>query len=411
MSSGLPAHLAPDAVRRALVSAQHALVFTLLSIAILMALVFQVAHPNSNLWLSASALLPMLGFLLVAERISIVWWWVSYLIAGSVGVHLYALGLLTQLVPAQYSDGFTFLPVKIALILMGGVVLGIGAGIAGAVTGYITAEIAVGLALIQAGVPLRLDVPALVTLLVSIIIVSIVGMNNPRQMWVLPRLQRAAYDEHLALLRNNIEVRAAAVMHDTVLNHLAAIADSTKDSLDPELRQQISRDVDSLTSEEWLAETAVRSQSIDRARTGWHQSGLYAAIREGRLLGLEITTSGDLTAVSRLSREASIALGLAAKQCLVNVLKHSGTRAAEVSVYASDAEVSVMVVDSGCGFTESATGTDRLGLRSSVRKRIEIIGGSVDLWSTLGTGTSIMIRVPAKQDADSSPTETTVDAS
>ena len=82
------------------------------------------------------------------------------------------------------------------------------------------------------------------------------------------------------------------------------------------------------------------------------------------------------------------------KQCLVNVLKHSGTTHAEVAVYASESELSVMVVDNGSGFTEAATGNDRLGLRTSVRKRIEAVDGSVNVWSTPGRGTSIMIRVP-----------------
>lgn len=411
MSLGLPAHIAPNAVRSALVNAQHAVVFTLLSISVLMVLVFQSAQPESSLWLSGVALLPMLGLLLVAGRMNIVLWWLSYLTAGGIGVYFYALGVFDQAIPVQYYDGFTLLPLKIALMLMGGVILGKRAGIAGAVVGYLTAELAVGVAQTHTAVTLLFDVPAFVTLIVSILIILIFGMKDPRQIWVLPRLQRAAYDEHLASLRNKIEMQAATVMHDTVLNHLTAIAASAAVSLDPMLRQQISRDVDSLTSEEWLAETTAKSKSIDRARTDWHESGLYAAISEARLMGLSITTSGELTAVSRLSQEASVALGLAAKQCLVNVLKHSGTRNAEVSVYSSDAEVSVMVVDSGCGFTESATGTDRLGLRSSVRKRIEIIGGAVRVWSAPGHGTSIMIRVPAQQDAGPSHTEATADDS
>lgn len=393
-------------------NAQHAVVFTLLSISILVVLVFQAAQPESSLWLSGVALLPMLGLLLVADRMNIVLWWLSYLAVGGIGVYFYTLGILNQGIPLQYYDGFTLLPIKISLILMGGVILGKVAGIVGAVVGYLTAELAVGLAQTHAAVALHFDVPAFATLIVSILVVLIFGMKDPRQIWVLPRLQRAAYDEHLASLRNKIEVQAATVMHDTVLNHLAAIVGSTDDSLSPMLRQQIHRDVDSLTSEEWLAETAVSSETtIDRARTDWHESGLYAAIGEARLMGLVVTTSGELTAVSRLSREASVALGLAAKQCLVNVLKHSGTRNAEVSVYSSDAEVSVMVVDSGCGFTESATGTDRLGLRSSVRQRIELIGGAVRVWSTPGHGTSIMIRVPAEQDGGPSGAEAKADAS
>ena len=116
-------------------------------------------------------------------------------------------------------------------------------------------------------------------------------------------------------------------------------------------------------------------------------------------MGLEIEATGDLAAVGRLDRESSIALGLAVKQCLVNVLKHSGTTHAEVAVYGSESALSVMVIDNGCGFSEAATGPDRLGLRSSVRKRIELVGGQVNVWSTPGRGTSIMIKIPVAERA------------
>jgi signal transduction histidine kinase len=54
-----------------------------------------------------------------------------------------------------------------------------------------------------------------------------------------------------------------------------------------------------------------------------------------------------------------------------------------------------MVIDTGKGFSEEETGSDRLGLRQSVRRRIEAVGGTVQVWSTPGKGTSVMIRVPA----------------
>ncbi len=54
-----------------------------------------------------------------------------------------------------------------------------------------------------------------------------------------------------------------------------------------------------------------------------------------------------------------------------------------------------MVIDAGRGFSEEHVGVDRLGLRQSVRRRIESVGGGVQLWSTPGRGTSIMLRLPA----------------
>lgn len=401
MTLGLPAHLAPIVVRRSFAASQHVLALTLLAIALVMALVFQASEPTASLWLPIVAFLPAIGLLAIADRVGTAPWSLSYLAAGGVGAYLYALGMLSEVTPVQSSDGFSFLAVKVALIMVGGVTLGIVFGILDAVAGYVTAEFAIGLAQAQTGASLHFDIPTFVILVATVGVICALGANSSRQMWALPRLQRAAHDDQVAALRYRIEVNAAALMHDTVLNHLAAIAESPADTLDPRLRQQIREDVDALNAEEWLSESTEKTASDGReVRSGWQTSGLFTAIREARLMGLHVTTSGDLAAVARLDSGTSAAVGLAAKQCLVNVLKHSGSRDAEVSVYGSDSEISVMVVDGGCGFTESTAGTDRLGLRSSVRKRIELVGGHVEVWSTPGQGTSIMIRVPTARVAN-----------
>lgn len=414
VSLGLPAHLAPDAVRRSFVSAQHTVAFTLLTISVLIGLIFQGAQPSSTLWPSVIALVPALGLLLVVGRVGVnrrgvVVWSLAYLIVGGLGVHMFALGMFIQPIRVQSSDGFSFLAVKVALILVGGVVIGIGAGIVGATAGYLVGELAVGLAKVETALPLEFDIPTFVTFVLIVLIIALIGINSLRQVWVLPHLQRAAHAEHLASLRYRVEVRAAALMHDTVLNHLGAIAESGADALNASLRNQIEQDVESLTGEEWLADAAEDSAITNRsARSDWQHSGLFAAVREARVQGLAVTATGDLAAVSKLNREASTALGLAVKQCLVNVLKHSGVREAEVAVYRSNAEVSVMVVDGGCGFVERATGADRLGLRSSVRKRMELVGGTVNVWSAPGRGTSIMIKVPVEPTVASSSADAEV---
>ena len=56
-----------------------------------------------------------------------------------------------------------------------------------------------------------------------------------------------------------------------------------------------------------------------------------------------------------------------------------------------------MVIDGGKGFLERETSVDRLGLRQSVRRRIESVGGTVQVWSTPGTGTSVLISLPATE--------------
>ena len=112
---------------------------------------------------------------------------------------------------------------------------------------------------------------------------------------------------------------------------------------------------------------------------------------------MTVDVTGDLGAIGRLSSERDQAVGLAAKQCLVNVLRHAQVERAEVVIIGSESDVSVMVIDAGRGFSEEQIASDRLGLRQSVRRRIENVGGDVQLWSTPGRGTSILIRVPAEE--------------
>ncbi|MEO6943713.1 MAG: ATP-binding protein [Lacisediminihabitans sp.] len=316
----------------------------------------------------------------------------SYLIVGGAAVYWYALVFYSQTIPIASSDAFSPAFAKISLLMVGGSGAGLTAGVLWATAGYLVAELAAGAAALEAGLPLEFDgltFAALVAILVIFILVDV----GRRSSWrTQPRLHRAARDEQLDALRYRIEAKAAALMHDTILSHLAAIATSSPGPLPIALQTQIERDLEILIGEEWLSDV---SSVVDaKTRADWRSSGLYTAIQESRLMGLTVESTGDLAAVVRLDRESSTALGLAVKQCLVNVLKHSGTTQAEVAVYGSEADVSVMVVDTGKGFIETETGANRLGLRNSVRRRIEAIDGVVQIWSTPGRGTSIMIRVP-----------------
>lgn len=396
MSLGIPAHLAPQALSRAFAKGQHAVALTCLSGALLLVFIFQWSNLELVLWPAALALMPLIALLWLNDRSRTTFSSVSYLIVGGAGVYWYAITFSSQTVPGLASEEFSFALPKVALLMVGGPGAGLVTGVLWATAGYLIAEIAVGVAVVESGQPLTFDLITFLTLLALFAILVLVDVGRRSSWRAQPRLHRAARDEQVAALRYRIEAKAAALMHDTLLSHLAAIANSTSATLPAALQVQVERDLEILIGEEWLSDG---SAVVDaQARTDWRSSGLYAAIQESRLIGLEVESTGDLAAVARLDRESSAALGLAVKQCLVNVLKHSGTTQAEVAVYGSDSDVSVMVVDTGRGFTEAETGADRLGLRNSVRRRIEAVEGTVQVWSTPGRGTSIMIRVPVGAD-------------
>jgi hypothetical protein len=204
---------------------------------------------------------------------------------------------------------------------------------------------------------------------------------------VQPELLRSAREEHVSAYRAGVEAEAAAILHDTVLNHLNAIALAPDGPMDPHLARTVEADVAVLTGKGWLAPAA-------RQRPGAAVDAFAVMVDEHRAAGLDVTVSGDPAALDRLDQRAVTALVRAVGQCLANVRKHAGTDAAEVSVFDDGTSCTVMVVDDGRGFDENTTGADRMGLRGSVRDRIARVGGDVQIWSSPGSGTSVMMTVP-----------------
>ena len=392
MSLGLPSHLAPQVIGRWFVRGLHVVGFTTLAGTLLSTIAFQAANPALVIWPAIIALAPMMAVLWIADRSPTAFNSGIYLVVGAASCFGIAATFYSQSASIASSDLFSVALLKIALVMVGGPRGGLATRIGWSVAGYLTAVVSVDAAILLTGHKVRFDVATLLTFLVAVLIFVLDDRSRRLSRRSQPQLNRAARDEELAAMRHSIEVRAAALIHDTVLSHLAAIATTTDSRLPPPLRAQIGRDLEALVGEEWLGGELEGAHST--GQLDWQHSGLFAAIQETKSLGLEIDVTGDLAAISRLDREVSYALGLAVKQCLVNVLRHAETNHAEVAVYGSETEISVMVIDAGRGFRESATGADRLGLRHSVRRRIESVEGTVRVWSTPGRGTSIMIRLP-----------------
>ncbi len=392
MSLGLPSHLSARATNSAFVRALHTVGLTCVAAALIAAAIFQARNPDQILWPAMIAVVPMGILLWLHGRTRSLFFALSFLCIGGAGTYWYIVTFYSQASPILSSDAFSIDLPKIALMMVGGPGVGLLTRFVWCAVGFAVGEVAAGAALLQTGNPLQFDVTSVLAFGLISIVLLLAWASRLRVRRAQPLLHRAVRDEQVASERLSIEAKAAALMHDTVLSDLAAIASSPDGPLSAQLRQQVENDLEILIGREWLDDVP----GLDpKAAQDWNESPLNTAIMEVRALGLQIEPTGDLGCVSRLSKEASIALGLAVKQCLVNVLRHSGTLRAEVVAYGSDDEVSVMVIDAGRGFSEAEAGSDRLGLRNSVRRRMEAVGGSVQVWSTPGRGTSIVIRVLA----------------
>ncbi|TBN55423.1 ATP-binding protein [Glaciihabitans arcticus] len=397
MSLGFPIHLASHGVSWAYARACHVTAAVCLLLTIASTLLLQTAYPERLLWPTTLALLPMLAMLwLLAWRPSLAAT-VGYLLIGSASIFWFVLAS-SQLYPtATTTDTFIFTLPKVALILIGGVGSGVLPAAGWMFAAFVFGGFATVLGAMPSGMPARLDGTTIIVVALLGIVLALIAAGRTRVLAAGPGLYRAARDEHLSTVRQSLEIRAAAMLHDTVLGNLAAIAEAGDEQLPRKLREQIERDLSALVGEEWLLG---HGESAAETSTVWTTSRLAKVIDEIGARGLTIDVSGDLSALSRLAVDGATAVALAVRQCLVNVVDHAGTDRAEVVLYGSESDVSVMVVDAGVGFVIGETGSDRLGLRHSVRSRIEGVGGSVQLWSTPGRGTSVLIRVPASTDTE-----------
>jgi signal transduction histidine kinase len=97
-----------------------------------------------------------------------------------------------------------------------------------------------------------------------------------------------------------------------------------------------------------------------------------------------------------MSADAALCLFRVAQEALHNVERHAQANNVEVSVMEKDEGVALAVRDNGSGFNmSSAPKRASLGL-ASMRERIRVLGGRLDIQSTPGSGTSLSAWVPLR---------------
>lgn len=393
MTQGQSQHVGLQAVNRAFSRFAHVTGYTVLCGALVEILGYQFAAPGRVIW---PVLLPVavtLALLVILDRLRTFAISVLFLIVGGATQFLVSFALLSAFPSIRSTDAVTLSLVSVSLVLVCGSGFVPSSTIIWGTVGFAVGQLASFAAALCTGVAYRPDAISIVVEVGLVLVELTDAITRSRRLTARPELDRAVIDDELSVLRYRVEGKAAAIMHDTVLGHLSAIAAGADGQLDPRMANQIERDVAVLIGEEWLRDASPAPD--DSARSDWRRSALLAAVQEARDLSLTVDVTGDLGAIGRLTGERDVAIGLAVKQCLVNVLRHAQVSHAEVVVIGSATDVSVMVIDAGRGFSEHLVGSDRLGLRQSVRRRIESVSGEVRLWSTPGHGTSVLIQVPA----------------
>lgn len=399
MQLGVPSKLAPVLFAQAL--SRLFLVYSAWSVIIGELLLLVIAADQGNwIYVWAGVAIGMPGFVL---------WRVMFTPLSAVTTLLY-MGLLSTSLGFAVWVVFTntnhvvstqFLPftlVAFALITACGAARRTPGRLLWATIGYIFANVAMFVGATIAHGQFEFDV----RLLIGYIAVCIAVASTPRLLRANTRLQ-SAYERSAEEIATDAErserVRAvAAQLHDTVLANLAVISATKPGLLQDPVREAL---------EAQLAVLETSSLPDSQTSTELHTNDseqldeLMDAISKAEASGLSVNLSGDPAAIRLLTSERVEALIGALSQCLTNVRLHSGQNAVEVVILDAGENIAVTVIDGGSGFDVDLVPDDRMGLKFSVRDRIEQHGGTVRIWSNEGQGTAVMLQLPkVREDND-----------
>lgn len=319
---------------------------------------------------------------------------VVYLAVGGVLATVYALSLL--LIDPLLSENGSYLvnrPAFVIVLVAPGILRPM-VGIFWSALGYVVAMASLIVAELVSGVSLAPGWGPTISFgiyLSAYLILASIQASGANHLADLGKLE--AETSRMAL-EHQYEQRAAALIHDTVLNDLTVVMNSSGE-LGERSRARLRADVATLSDGAWLRESR-DSFELD-ATDAALRNGMVALVSELQWQGLTVDVTGNPeTEVVRLSADKIAAIHAAVRACLENVLQHAKTASAELVLGAGTDSVTVMVIDQGVGFDPDAVATDRLGLRESIIGRVERLGGSVKIWSSPGSGTSVMITMPAE---------------
>lgn len=415
MTLGLPGHLARDSTSRALVHAGHCAAWVCLGIGVVVGLISGVVLGEPAGWIYAGHLAVMAVLLLLVARFGTVTLTVAYLVIGTGVVVVLTIIVMNPAYGFESTNNMLVALPCVALVLIGGVGLGSVIGIIWATLGLGLGAAATFLGAELAGsvwAPNAAAAAAFGIVLVVRIYDEATRRTDTRRE---AGLHRASQQTRELAIRHDYELRATARLHDTALSHLIAIAAAGSGPVDERLRDGIRQDLSLIVGRDWVTDhghpaeasvnsatanaTATASAGPGQRATGSDDAngdgpGLDHAITAAAHAGLDLHMAGDPSVLRMLGPARAAALDEAVAQCLVNVARHAGVKEAELAIGYAAGEVTVAVMDSGVGFDESEVADDRIGLRTSIRARIEQQGGSVRLWSTKGVGTTIVLTVP-----------------
>jgi signal transduction histidine kinase len=209
-------------------------------------------------------------------------------------------------------------------------------------------------------------------------------------------IRYAATLEQLAISQERN--RLARELHDTLAHALSGLAvqldaiTTIWDPIPPRAKAMLERAL-SITriglDETRRALQALRATPLEDLGLGLAIHDLAERMAERSGLSLDL----DVPELMRgVSPEVEQCYYRVAQEAMENVLQHADAKRLSVSLRQQDAVLTLEISDDGLGFErETGADEDQFGLRG-MRERAELIGGTLDVESRAGQGTTIRLR-------------------
>ncbi len=177
--------------------------------------------------------------------------------------------------------------------------------------------------------------------------------------------------------------RIDALVHDQVLNTLLVAANSKSHQEQQAVATMAAEAIASL-------ESAVSDQELNPRVTtlGLYRSLRKAAFRASQDIEVEILSAG----LEEIPTEIAQAVTQAALQAIDNAISHSMAERIQLRLGSSTFKgLMVEVRDNGKGFIPERLPKDRLGISTSIKARMDLVGGKAQFSSTPGKGTTVIL--------------------
>lgn len=230
--------------------------------------------------------------------------------------------------------------------------------------------------------------------LMGTFIIAMVVLHRQRQIQNRQRIDnlKAEYERTLLNIENEIQqetlTHVGRELHDNI-GQLLSLAKLNLNSSKPEKQTE---------GKEYINQIIQEVRSLSKTlNLDWVETlSLDDFIRQ-QLLRIEATGFCETSFVSdhsfdHLAKDQKIVLVRVIQEALNNAIKHASPSALEIKISRSDINRWIEIQDNGAGFdvNQKSSGSGMTNLK----KRMETIGGTFDIQSSLGKGTRIKLSLP-----------------